>query len=73
MSRLHTALDRAQFSASQLHAIEDLLTQASEGSQALTMVNPNHLSLLLRGIVEELDHALQELEQQAHKPHLYSI
>lgn len=67
------SLERAQLCATHLHAIEDLLTQASEGSQALTMVNPNHLSLLLRGILEDLDGALESLEQQAHKPHLRTV
>ncbi len=73
MAYKDTPIETAHLCARQLRAIEDLITQASEGSDSLSVVDPDHLSLLLRGILDNLDGSLEMLEQQDRKPQLRTV
>lgn len=65
-------LDRAHTCVTKLQAIDDLLVQASAGSQDMHLVNPDHLCILLGGIIDELDTAIDELARIS-KPCLRTV
>jgi len=72
MAYQESPIDRAQSASSYLHALCDLLTQASD-SRDMHQVDPNHLAMLLDHILNQLDEALGELARQGSRPGLRSV